>query len=97
MSTAETLQQPTAADSSDEAFRWRLAARREELRWSHPWPCSVCGEWVGHWGGSAERPSCNCIPLNVPLEEVRPNCFTVRRHWMGDAIRAVTDRLKAEA
>ncbi|GAP37339.1 hypothetical protein ABXN37_19640 [Piscinibacter sakaiensis] len=69
--------------------RWEWAARRERVRWSIGAPCHACGEWVGHWGGSVDRTHCSLIPLNVPLEEVRPNCVTVRRHWIGDAIRAV--------
>lgn len=82
---------PNAGDV-DYQLRRRLAIRREQQRWAHPWPCTVCGEWVGHFGGSVDRAPCNCIPLNVPLEEVRPNCFTVRRYWMGDAIRAALDK-----
>lgn len=75
-------------------FRWELAIRREKFRWHQPSPCTVCGEWVGHWGGGVAggREPCACIPLDVPLEEVRPNCYTVRRYWIGDAIRAACDK-----
>ena len=89
--------QPAAAGpsgESDAAYRnrWTFAANRERIRWAQSWACTVCGEWVGHWGGSAERAACTCIPLDVPLEEVRPNCFTVVRPRIGDAIRAACDR-----
>lgn len=75
------------ADLALERARWESAIRRERFRWHQPTPCTVCGEWVGHFGGSTDRDPCACIPQDVPLEEVRPNCYTVRRYWIGDAIR----------
>jgi len=77
-----------AATDAEYRARWQSAIRRERWLWSKPIPCPVCGEWVGHFGGSLERDGCSMIPLNVPLEEVRPNRYTVMRHWIGDAIRA---------
>lgn len=76
--------------SEDEGhrFRWRIAIARERERWGSGEPCDKCGEWVGHFGGSTTRDPCPYIPLNVYLEEVRPNCMTVRRYQIGDAIRA---------
>lgn len=90
---------PTDEQAQDAAYlnRWTFAANRERARWRQSWPCTVCGEWIGHWGGSAERDPCSRIPLNVPLEEVRPNRYCVRRHWIGDAIRAACERRGAEA
>jgi hypothetical protein len=87
---ADALQQPIAEDADEEAYRerWRWAIRRDRLRWSTGEPCHKCGEWVGHFGGSTTRDPCSLIPLNVPLEELRPNCLAVRRGWIGDAIRA---------
>ena len=81
---------PVAADAGTEQFdaRWQYYIRRELALWRHPTACPACGEWVGHFGGSAERAPCRHIPLGVPLEEVRPNCYTVQRNWAGDAIRA---------
>lgn len=79
------LQEPL---SDDARARWESAIRRERYRWHNVGACTVCGEWVGHFGGSTTRDPCACIPDNVPLEEVRPNCYTVLRHWIGDAIRA---------
>jgi hypothetical protein len=38
----------------------------------------------------AEPDRCPSIPQDLPLDQVRPNCFVVRRHWIGDAIRAAT-------
>lgn len=67
--------------------RYESAVRRERFRWRQPTACTVCNEWVGHFGGSVDRDPCACIPLDVQLEEVRPNCYTVRRYWIGDAIR----------
>ena len=81
------LADPGVGLSGDDMARWRFAIQRERFRWRQPTPCTVCGEWVGHFGGSAERDPCACIPEDVPLEEVRVNCFTVRRYWIGDAIR----------
>jgi len=68
--------------------RWELEARREYYRWHRDGPCSVCGEWIGHFGGSVDRDPCRLIPDNVPLEELRPNCMAVRRVHMADKIRA---------
>ena len=76
----------TARDDEAHRARWSFAIRRERWRWATGEPCRECGEWVGHFGGSVTRGPCSCIPLNVPLEEVRPNCLTVRRQWIGDAI-----------
>lgn len=83
-----------AASAADEArARWQSAIRRELWRWRVlPDGCPVCGERIGHWGGSDTRAACNVIPVNVPLEEVRPNCYLVRREWIGDAIRAACDK-----
>lgn len=82
------LQQPIAEDADEEAYRerWRWAIRRDRLRWATGEPCHKCGQWVGHFGGSITVDPCSLIPLNVPLEEVRPNCYTVLRQWIGDAI-----------
>ena len=74
--------------SDSEVRRWRVSINRELLQWRTGEACPECGEWIGHFGGSAERDPCSYIPLNVPLEEVRPNCLTVRRHWRCDVIRA---------
>jgi hypothetical protein len=74
------------------AARWTYSIRRELAHWRHMnCACHLCGEWIGHWGGDATRPPCALIPKDVPLDQVRPNCFVVRRHWIGDAIRAVCD------
>lgn len=78
----------TVVDEAASRTRWQSAVRREAWRWSNPDPCPACGEWVGHFGGSNTRDPCNLIPMNVPLEELRPNCYAVRRLWIGDAIRA---------
>lgn len=88
---------PAVPDPAEEAAwqaRWESEARREFYRWRH-WadrPCPHCGELVGHCGGSAEREPCELIPLNVPLDEIRPNCLVVRRIWIGDAIRAACEK-----
>lgn len=76
---------PIADDAADDAYRarWQSAARRARWLWSLSTACHECGEWVGHRG------ACGFIPLNVPLEEVRPGCVAVRRRWIGDSIRAV--------
>lgn len=72
--------------------RWRREARREAWRWRVcPDGCPACGERIWHFGGSVDRDPCELIPLNVPLDEVRPNCYAVRRLWIGDAIRAACD------
>lgn len=76
-----------AEDLARERWNWEYEIRRERARWHRAVPCTVCGEWVGHYGGSTTRDPCSCIPLNVQLDEVRPNCYTVRRYWIGDAIR----------
>jgi hypothetical protein len=81
----------------DEAGRlaWETAIRRELRHWHMPIACPHCGEWVGHWGGetpSDARPRCTLQPHGVPLQRVRPGCFTVRRHWIGDAIRAACEK-----
>lgn len=69
--------------------RWRWQIQREVFRWRNsPDACADCGELIGHYGGDAERDPCRLIPQDVPLEEIRPNCYVVRRHWIGDAIRA---------
>lgn len=59
---------------------------------SEPQCCPMCGERIGHFGGSTERDPCGLIPADVPLEEVRPGCYSVHRSWIGDAIRAATSR-----
>lgn len=78
-------------------FRHELAARRDffRVRLLAGDPCSKCGEIVGHFAGNLERDPCPLIPLDVPLEEIRPNCFAVRRSYIGDAIRAACDRLRS--
>lgn len=83
-----------AASGTDEGReRWRHEIRRELFRWhSLPEGCRLCGERIGHFGGDMQRDPCALIPHNVPLEEVRPNCYAVRRHWIGDVIRAVERR-----
>ena len=70
--------------------RWEQEARREVWRWRRLEgdPCQVCGCHVGHFGGDTTRDPCKFIPQDVPLEEVRPNLYTVRRDWIGDAIRS---------
>lgn len=72
----------------------RRSIRRARWLWSLSGPCSVCGELIGHWGGPLgayqddPRPRCSMIPPDVWLDEVRPNCFDVRWHRIGDSIRA---------
>lgn len=68
--------------------RWQNAIRREMFLWRGGGPCPSCGEWIGHFGGDLQRDPCELIPNGVPMEEVRPNCYVVRRWWIGDAIRA---------
>lgn len=75
-------------DDPELRARWESAIRRELWRWRLPEPCPACKEWIGHFGGDATRDPCGLIPQGVPLEEVRPNRYVVRRHWIGDAIRA---------
>jgi len=82
---AEALQRRYEHEVHCEVRRWRA--------WADG--CIICGERIGHFGGSVERDPCRLIPQNLPLEEVRPNCYTVRRYWIGDAIRAVCDGRKA--
>jgi hypothetical protein len=73
--------------------RWGREIRRELFRWRNsPDTCGFCGERIGHFGGSVDRDSCKLIPLNLPLDEVRPNCYVVRRAWIGDAIRAACEK-----
>lgn len=79
---------PEDESREERKVRWRREIDRELWRWRHFDDCPLCGERVGHWGGSVERSPCELIPLNIPLEEVRPNCLVVRRYWIGDAIRA---------
>lgn len=76
-----------------------FAVRRSVYRWRYEGSCPSCGEWIGHWGGPGPnappgdtRPHCPRIPLDVILEEVRPNCYDVRRPRIGDAIRAAEAR-----
>lgn len=82
--------------ADEDRSRWESAARLEAWRWRViPDGCPACGERIGHWGGGRlddPRPPCQLLPMNVPLEEVRPNCYTVRRYWIGDAIRAATEK-----
>lgn len=85
---AVTVDYATETEAEHRA-RWGLEIQRELYRWRRqPDGCVLCSERIGHFGGSVERAPCPRIPLNLPLEEVRPNCTTVRRHWIGDAIRA---------
>jgi hypothetical protein len=72
--------------------RWVSEIRKEMRYWHLSVACPHCGEWVGHFGGSTERATCTLIPLNLPLQEVRPNRYTVHRHWIGDAIRAACEK-----
>lgn len=78
--------------------KWEKHARRERWLWRvSPDVCPLCGERIGHWGGSwlngvVLRERCEQIPDNVPLEEVRPNCYMVRCWWIGDDIRAAVDK-----
>lgn len=71
-------------------FRHELAARRDffRVRLLAGDPCPKCGEIVGHFAGNLEREPCPLIPQDVPLEEIRPHCYAVRRLYIGDAIRA---------
>jgi hypothetical protein len=82
--------EPTKEEVEAYVARWRREAQREAWRWARDEPCVRCGEWVGHFGGSADRDPCPLIPDNLPLDEVRPNCLTVQRYRIGDAIRAAT-------
>jgi len=77
-----------APDEARKARRLRheVAIRRELRHWHMPIACPHCSEWVGH------RSPCPLIPLDVYLEEVRPGCVVVLRHWIGDAIRAACEK-----
>lgn len=67
---------------------YEFAVRRDFYRWRLiSDECPVCGERIGHFGGSTERDPCRLIPQGLPLVEVRPNCYAVRRHRIGAAIR----------
>lgn len=70
--------------------RWEFQARRDyfRTRMLAGDPCPDCGEIVGHFAGSTERDPCKRIPADVPLEEVRPGCYSVKRLHICDAIRA---------
>lgn len=70
--------------------RWIHASQLEAGRWRR-WPdtCNYCGERIGH------LPECmmlTALSAGLPHEEVRPGCFTVRRHWIGDAIWAACEK-----
>jgi hypothetical protein len=84
--------EPTKEEVDAYVNCWRREAQREAFRWARPDPCAACGEWIGHFGGSVDRDPCRCIQQNVPLDEVRPNCLTVQRYRIGDAIRAATSK-----
>lgn len=77
---------------ADRKDRWRFQIKRELWRWATGEPCADCGEWVGHFGGDTQRDPCPCIPEDTHLQEVRPNRYTVLRHWIGDAIRAAEEK-----
>lgn len=79
------------ADLANLEDRWRFAVRRQVWRNRTGEACKECGEWIGHFGGSVDRDPCSCIPLGVPLEEVRTNCYQVRAEWLVDRIRHVTE------
>jgi hypothetical protein len=80
------------SDDDSARFRHEFAARRDAYRWSNaPDACPLCGERIGHFGGSTERDPCKQIPQDVPLVEVRPNCYAVRRHRIGAAIRVACE------
>ena len=89
---------PEAIAEHERHVRWAKA--RSVYLWRHSEnPCRFCGEWVGHWGGPKRidgaadpRPECPLIPRDVYLEELRPNCFDIRRPRIGDAIRYVTTK-----
>ncbi|HEU6454933.1 MAG TPA: hypothetical protein VN201_05675 [Roseateles sp.] len=84
----ETAEQAAAR----ELAAWQSAARRDWFQWKlSASPCNFCGEWVGHWGGSNDREVCPAIPEGMAIEEVRPNCYLLRRHRMVDAIRHACD------
>lgn len=91
--TRMTAEQRAALDADDAwVARWEREAAREAVRWRRYDTCPQCGERIGHFGGSVERDPCPNIPLNVPLEEVRPGRYAVRRPTLADAIRAVREK-----
>lgn len=88
---------PEAIAAHERHVRWEI--NKSIVRWRSGRPCGTCGEIVGHWGGPHRidgagdpRPQCKELPSNVYLEELRPNCFDVRRHRIGDAIRHATTK-----
>ncbi len=85
------VEEMTKAQAEAEALhasRWESAVRRDWFKWRSGEPCGLCGELVGHYGGDLERDPCPAIPQDLPLEEVRPNCYLLRRHRMADKVRA---------
>lgn len=74
---------------------WLREIERELFRWRNLDECPGCHQRIGHhldcW--ILERPLAN----RVPLEQVRPDCYTVRRHWIGDAIRAACEKRESHA
>lgn len=90
MNTSVAARAPLTEAQIEQAARWRwqFEIRRELGRWGRDDVCPRCGEVIGHHGGDMQRDPCPVIPQDVPLEEVRPNRYTVRRHWICDAIRA---------
>lgn len=72
---------------TDARMRWRFAIRVHKFRLRRGEACSKCGQWVGHWGGDNERDPCPLIPSDVPLREVRPNCYEVRYRRFSDTLR----------
>ncbi len=88
---------PVPAETPEESAArelavWQSAARRDWYQWRLADQCFACGEWVGHFGGSVDRDPCPRIPQGLALEEVRPNCYLLRRHRMVDAIRAAVEK-----
>ncbi len=81
---------PEEKEKARKRWAWESAVRRDYFRTRllAGDPCPDCGEIVGHFAGSAERDPCKRIPADVPLEEVRPGCYSVRRLHICDAIRA---------
>lgn len=70
--------------------RWLHAMELEALRWRR-WAdhCNYCQQRIGH------LPECmmlTALSAGLPHEEVRPGCWVVRRHWIGDAIRAACEK-----
>lgn len=70
--------------------RWLMAAEQEARRW-HLWPdtCNYCKQRIGHL---VDCMMLQAFAQGLPLEEVRPSCFTVRRYWIGDAIRTACEK-----